>query len=50
MVYETGHTVVLAWSESSWNLAQLIKVLSQICAANRGEGGGVVVVLAQQVG
>ena len=28
-VYERGHTVVLAWSESSWNLSQLVRILAQ---------------------
>lgn len=32
-VYEKGHTVVLAWSESSWNLSQLIRVLAQVGGA-----------------
>ena len=28
---------------------QLTRILSQLCAANRGVGGGVVVVLTQEV-
>ena len=28
---------------------QLTRILSQLCAANRGSGGGVVVVLTQEV-
>ncbi|KAI7839964.1 hypothetical protein COHA_006285 [Chlorella ohadii] len=49
-VYETGHTVVLAWCESSRGIAQLTRILTQLCAANRGDGGGVVVVLCQHRG
>lgn len=41
--------VVLAWCESSRDIAQLTRVLTQLCAANRGTGGGVVVVLTQHV-
>lgn len=50
MCYERGHTVVLAWCESSRDIAQLTRILTQLCAANRMAGGGVVVVLTQQVG
>ncbi|KAL4421222.1 hypothetical protein ABPG75_010513 [Micractinium tetrahymenae] len=48
--YEGGHTVVLAWCESSRDIAQLTRILTQLCAANRGSGGGAVVVLTQQRG
>ena len=41
--------VVLAWCESSRDIAQLTRILSQLCAANRRENGGVVVVLCQHV-
>lgn len=50
MCYERGHTVVLAWCESSRDIAQLTRILTQLCAANRMAGGGVVVVLTQQRG
>ncbi|PRW58011.1 hypothetical protein C2E21_3586 [Chlorella sorokiniana] len=49
-VFETGHTVILAWCESSRGIAQLTRILTQLCAANRGDGGGVVVVLTQHRG
>ncbi|KAI7839331.1 hypothetical protein COHA_006922 [Chlorella ohadii] len=42
--------VVLAWCESSRDIAQLTRILSQLCAANRRENGGVVVVLCQHRG
>jgi hypothetical protein len=48
--YESGHTVVLTWCESPRDIAQLTRILSQLCAANRREDGGVVVVLAQHRG
>ena len=41
--------MVLAWCESSRGIAQLTRILTQLCAANRGDGGGVVVVLCQHV-
>lgn len=44
-----GHTVILAWCESSRGIAQLTRILTQLCAANRGDNGGVVVVLTQHV-
>ena len=50
LCYERGHTAVLAWCESSRDVAQLTRILTQLCAANRADGGGVVVVLTQQVG
>ena len=50
LCYEQGHTAVLAWCESSRDVAQLTRILTQLCAANRVAGGGVVVVLTQQVG
>ena len=49
MCYESGHSVVLAWCESSRDIAQLTRILTQLCAANRGTGGGVAVVLTQHV-
>ena len=49
LCYERGHTAVLAWCESSRDVAQLTRILTQLCAANRVAGGGVVVVLTQQV-
>ena len=39
--------VVLAWGESSYDLSQLIRVLGQICHAQRGREGSVAVVLSQ---
>ena len=47
--YETCHTVVLAYGESARDIAMLTRILTQLCAANRAAGGGVVVVLTQQV-
>jgi hypothetical protein len=47
--YERGHWVVLAWCESPRDIAQLTRILTQLCAANRAGGGGVAVVLTQQV-
>lgn len=41
--------VVLTWCESSRDIAQLTRILTQLCAANRRNGGGVVVVMAQHV-
>ena len=41
-------TVVIAWCESARDLSQLTRILTQLCAANRAEGGGVVVVMTQQ--
>ena len=45
----TPPQVVLAWCESSRDIAQLTRVLTQLCAANRAGGGGAVVVLTQHV-
>lgn len=41
--------VLLTWCESPRDIAQLTRILSQLCAANRKDNGGVVVVLAQHV-
>ena len=40
--------MVIAWCESARDLSQLTRILTQLCAANRAEGGGVVVVMTQQ--
>ncbi|KAL4432522.1 hypothetical protein ABPG77_000459, partial [Micractinium sp. CCAP 211/92] len=48
--YEQGHHVVLAYCESSRGIAQVTRILTQLCAANRTVGGGTVVVLTQQRG
>ncbi|KAL4421226.1 hypothetical protein ABPG75_010517 [Micractinium tetrahymenae] len=48
--YEQGHFVVLAYCESSRGIAQVTRILTQLCAANRTSGGGTVVVLTQQRG
>lgn len=48
-VYESGHTVVLAWCSSEQELSQLHRILEQFCEAHRvGAGTDVVVVLTQQ--
>lgn len=41
--------MLLTWCESPRDIAQLTRILSQLCAANRKDNGGVVVVLAQHV-
>lgn len=48
--YEEGHTVVLAYCSSMGGISLITRILTQLCAANRGTGGGVVVVLTQQRG
>jgi len=40
MVFETGHTLVVNWTDKT------IPVIQELCNANKSEGGGVVVVLS----
>ncbi|EQC38472.1 hypothetical protein SDRG_04180 [Saprolegnia diclina VS20] len=39
-VVETGHSLILGWSDKS------ISLIKQLCLANESEGGGVIVILA----
>ena len=44
-VFESGHYLVLAWGESARDLGQVNRILLDLCAASRNEGGTVIVVL-----
>lgn len=47
-VYETNHYVVVAWGESARDLAQVTRVLLELCAAFAAQGGTSIAVLIAQ--
>lgn len=44
-VLEHGHLVVLGWGKSQTDIRKLEIILSQLCAAYRGQGGRTIAVL-----